>query len=123
MDLSALVSSKGLLNRGFRNLRCLYADPGGGLREARQIWRSDRGNPRVEIVRGKPDFRGKICLRMAHGVTVVYHLAAARGEKILSGRVYEFPWVTTRNLLDACHHPWNCQTVRHAKFIFSLLQR
>jgi len=92
---------EGLLNRGFRNLRCLMR-PGGDSAKLAKYGGQIGGNPRVEIVRGNLLSR-EDCLRMAHGVTVVYHLAAARGEKSFPD-AFMNSVVTTRNLLDACHH-------------------
>jgi nucleoside-diphosphate-sugar epimerase len=91
----------GLLNQGFRNLRCLMR-PGGDSAKLAKYADQIGGNARVEIVRGNLLSR-EDCLRMAHGVAVVYHLAAARGEKSFPD-AFMNSVVTTRNLLDACHH-------------------
>jgi len=92
---------KGLLNHGFRNLRCLMR-PGGDSAKLAKYADQIGGNAHVEIVRGNLLSR-EDCLCAAHGATVVYHLAAARGEKSFPD-AFMNSVVTTRNLLDACHH-------------------
>src|SRR5690348_2001307 len=92
---------EGLLNHGFRNLRCLMR-PGGDSARLAKYADQIGGNARVEIVRGNLLSR-EDCLRAAQGVAVIYHLAAARGEKSFPD-AFMNSVVTTRNLLDACRH-------------------
>jgi nucleoside-diphosphate-sugar epimerase len=98
-----LVSS--LIDLGFRNLRCfartrsakLFSDPvtdghhstGGVLDEA----------ARVEGFRGNLLSR-EDCDTAARGARVIFHLAAARGEKSIP-EAFRNSVVTTRNLLEA----------------------
>jgi nucleoside-diphosphate-sugar epimerase len=90
---------EGLLNHGFRNLRCLMR-PGGDSAKLAKYADQIGGNARVEIVRGNLLSR-EDCLRISQSVAVVYHLAAARGEKSVPD-AFMNSVVTTRNLLDAC---------------------
>src|SRR3954469_25028804 len=70
---------EGLLNYGFRNLRCLMR-PGGNPEKLTKYAEQIGGNARVEIIYGNLLSR-EDCLRATQGVALVYHLAAARGEK------------------------------------------
>jgi nucleoside-diphosphate-sugar epimerase len=90
-----------LLNHGFRNLRCLMR-PGGDSAKLAKYADQIGGTARVEIVRGNLLSR-EDCLRATQGVAVIYHLAAARGEKSFPD-AFMNSVVTTRNLLDACRH-------------------
>lgn len=92
---------EGLLNHGFRNLRCLMR-PGGDSAKLAKYADQIGGTARVEIVRGNLLSR-EDCLRATQGVAVIYHLAAARGEKSFPD-AFMNSVVTTRNLLDACRH-------------------
>jgi len=92
----------GLLARGFRNVRCL-ARPSSDTARLDAIARQH--GARIQMFNGnllsRPD-----CLAAARGVAVVYHLAAARGEKSFPD-AFMNSVVTTRNLLDAALHH-NC---------------
>src|SRR3954469_711500 len=68
-----------LLNHGFRNLRCLMR-PGGNPQEFAKYADQLGGTARVEIIYGNLLSR-EDCLRATQGIALVYHLAAARGEK------------------------------------------
>ena len=87
---------QGLLNRGFRNLRCLVR-PTGNLARIERLHRPS--GARVEIVRGnllsRPD-----CDAAAKDVALILHLAAGTGEKSFPN-AFMNSVVTTRNLLDA----------------------
>lgn len=85
-----------LLDRGFRNLRC-FARPAGHLTKAGRA--SHRGDPRVEVIEGNLLSAGD-CTTAATGATVIFHLAAGRGEKSFPD-AFMNSVVTTRNLLDA----------------------
>jgi len=84
-----------LLERGFRNVRCLARrHPGHVADLARR-----RNGVRVEIVEGNLLSRAD-CATAAAGAAVIYHLAAACGEKSFPDAFLNSV-VTTRNLLDA----------------------
>ncbi len=87
-----------LLNFGFRNIRCLSrsSERAGWLRALANRWR-DRAQ--VEILVGNLLSR-RDCTFISDGAAVIYHLAAARGEKSFPD-AYMNSVVTTRNLLDA----------------------
>jgi nucleoside-diphosphate-sugar epimerase len=91
---SALV--KALLAEGFRNLRCLVRSPTrlGGLESSIEIHRGGS----VQLVPGNLLSRGD-CARAAQEAKVIFHLAAARGEKSFS-EAFRNSVVTTRNLLE-----------------------
>ena len=87
-----------LVERGFRRLRC-FVRPSS---ETTGLEAIARRRPGVEIVRGNLLSRSD-CMRAAEGAAVVYHLAAAKGEKSFSDSFLNSV-VTTRNLLDATLH-------------------
>jgi nucleoside-diphosphate-sugar epimerase len=90
-----------LVARGLRNIRC-FARPSSNtsrLEAAIAGVRRDHG-ARVELVTGNLLSRDD-CAAAVNGVAVVYHLAAARGEKSIPD-AFMNSVVTTRNLLDAC---------------------
>ncbi len=82
-----------LLDRGFRNIRCLTRSM-EGLATVGDVGRT------IHIVRGNLLSREK-CIEATQNVSVVLHLAAGRGEKFYP-EAYLNSVVTTRNLLDAC---------------------
>jgi nucleoside-diphosphate-sugar epimerase len=87
-----------LLDRGFRNLRCL-ARPSSDVSKLQALASRYDGRARVDITTGnllsRPD-----CVNMTRDVAVVIYLAAARGEKSVPD-AFMNSVVTTRNLLDA----------------------
>ena len=84
-----------LLERGFRNVRCFARrHPAHVADLARR-----RNGVRIEIVEGNLLSRAD-CTTAAAGAAVIYHLAAARGEKSFPDAFLNSV-VTTRNLLDA----------------------
>jgi nucleoside-diphosphate-sugar epimerase len=85
---------RSLLDRGYRNLRCL-SRPSSPATAQMDV----PDGARVEIVRGNLLSRDD-CAAAAKDVAVVYHLAAARGEKSFPD-AFMNSVVTTRNLLDA----------------------
>lgn len=90
-----------LVARGLRNLRC-FARPSSNtsrLEAAVAAVRKEQG-ARVELMSGNLLSRDD-CARAVRDVAVVYHLAAARGEKSIPD-AFMNSVVTTRNLLDAC---------------------
>lgn len=87
-----------LRGRGFRRVRCLTRS--GIDASLTGNWANGRGE--LEVMRGNLLSR-EDCARAVQGATVVYHLAAARGEKSFSD-AYLNSVVTTRNLLDALVH-------------------
>ena len=85
-----------LVQRDFRNVRCLVrrADDAQVVRDALPA----RMSAHLDVVTGNLLSRDD-CARLADGVTVIYHLAAGRGD--MFGDVFMNSVVTTRNLLDA----------------------
>src|SRR5271154_1355480 len=88
-----------LLDRGFRNLRCLTRS---GSEHARieAIVKSRPHGARIEIVKGNL-LSCQDCEAASKDVALVYHLAAGTGEKSFPDS-FMSSVVTTRNLLDAC---------------------
>jgi len=86
-----------LLDRGFTNLRCLVR-PAGYLEAMEE---NARINPvaKIDIIKGNLQSQ-ETCKSIVEGVSVIYHLAAARGEKSYPD-AYSNSVITTRNLLDA----------------------
>lgn len=92
---SRVVAS--LLNGGFTNLKCLVR-PSGNLAQLEKIIHA-HPKARISILKGNLQSR-EDCARAAEGVSVIYHLAAGRGEKSYPD-AYMNTVITTRNLLDA----------------------
>lgn len=93
---SRLVES--LLGMGFRNLRCLVR-PSSTVATLQAVSSRSRESARVEVVKGNLLSR-EDCSAATKGAAVIFHLAAARGEKSYPD-AYMNSVVTTRNLLDA----------------------
>jgi nucleoside-diphosphate-sugar epimerase len=87
-----------LLDRGFRNVRCL-ARPSSDLTTLNRIASGVRNGARVEVIQGNLLSRDD-CAAAARDIAVIFHLAAARGEKSFPDAFLNSV-VTTRNLLDA----------------------
>lgn len=86
-----------LLNYGFVNLRC-FVRPSSNLENLNKII-SSYSKAKIEVVKGNllsPDD----CKKATEGVSVIFHLAAGRGDKSYPN-AYMNSVVTTRNLLDA----------------------
>jgi nucleoside-diphosphate-sugar epimerase len=88
-----------LLDLGFRNLRCL-ARPSIKMDGLDEIVRTHENGAQVEILTGNL-LSPQDCAVAVEGVTVVFHLAAGKGEKSFPDAFLNSV-VTTRNLLDAC---------------------
>lgn len=88
-----------LLALGFRNLRC-SARPSSDSAKMDAMLRRTGSSARIEICKGNLLSRDD-CMNAAKDVAVVYHLAAARGEKSFPD-AFMNSVVTTRNLLEAC---------------------
>jgi len=88
---------RGLLDRGFRNVRCL-ARPGSDVSNLENLAK-ERSGARVDVFRGNLLSQAD-CLGAAQSASVIIHLAAARGEKSFPDAVLNSV-VTTRNLLEA----------------------
>jgi nucleoside-diphosphate-sugar epimerase len=86
-----------LLDRGFRNLRC-FARPSSDVTTFEAIAGRFDGS-KVEVIEGNLLSRDD-CIAATRDVTVVFHLAAARGEKSFPD-AFMNSVVTTRNLLEA----------------------
>jgi Nucleoside-diphosphate-sugar epimerases len=84
-----------LQGRGFRRIRCLTRS----RIDSSLNGNSANGRGELEVRHGNLLSR-EDCARAVQGAAVVYHLAAARGEKSFS-EAYMNSVVTTRNLLDA----------------------
>ena len=88
-----------LLERGFRDVRCLVRASGGaGRLEAIQPRLVGAGN--LRLIRGNLLSRDD-CRLAAKDVRVIYHVAAGRGEKLVAD-AFMNSVITTRNLLEAC---------------------
>lgn len=92
---SRLVAS--LLDKGFRNLRCMVRSSGNTSVLAGLS--GNGGEARVEIFRGNL-LSIEDCTAASQDATVIFHLAAGRGEKSFPD-AYLNSVVTTRNLLEA----------------------
>jgi nucleoside-diphosphate-sugar epimerase len=88
-----------LLNHGFRNLRCL-ARSSSKMEGLDEILRAHENSAQVEIMMGNL-LSAQDCAAAVEGATVVFHLAAGKGEKSFPDAFINSV-VTTRNLFDAC---------------------
>jgi len=87
-----------LAELGFRNIRC-FARPLSDMARFQTIARSLGDGVNLEVVTGNLLSR-EDCLRATKDVAVVFHLAAARGEKSFPD-AFMNSVVTTRNLVEA----------------------
>lgn len=88
-----------LLDLGFTNLRC-FVRPSSNVSSLENIAKSRCGESiRLEIIEGNL-LSPEDCEKAARDVSVIYHLAAGRGEKSYPNS-YMNSVVTTRNLLEA----------------------
>ncbi len=87
-----------LLDLGFTNLRCFVRATASASKLRRRLSQHSRG-VNVEIMQGNL-LSPADCARASAGVSVVYHLAAGRGEKSYPDAFLNSV-VTTRNLLEA----------------------
>jgi nucleoside-diphosphate-sugar epimerase len=90
-----------LVQHGFRNLRAIVR-PSSDVSGLEALVRRLPPGARVEVVTGNLLSR-EACAAAARGVAIVFHLAAARGDKSVPD-AFMNSVVTTRNLLDACLH-------------------
>lgn len=86
-----------LLKYGFTNLRCLVRPSSNLVALERLV--SSYPSATIDIIKGNLQSRDD-CKRITEAVSVIYHLAAGRGEKSYPD-AYMNSVVTTRNLLDA----------------------
>jgi nucleoside-diphosphate-sugar epimerase len=86
-----------LLQGGFTNLRC-FVRPSSKLGRLEKVLASNPNSQHVEILSGDLLSRDD-CRKAAHGVSVIYHLAAGI-EKSFAGAFMNSA-LATRNLLDA----------------------
>jgi nucleoside-diphosphate-sugar epimerase len=93
---SKLVES--LLDRGFRNLRCLIR-PSSSVAKLEVLSGHYHDRVCIDVVRGNLLSR-EDCIAATKDVAVIIHLAAARGEKSFPD-AFMNSVVTTRNLLEA----------------------
>jgi nucleoside-diphosphate-sugar epimerase len=89
-----------LLDRGFRNLRCLTRLPGKMAKL--ETLRDSPDDDRIELMVGNLLSR-EDCLAATKNVAVIFHLAAGRGEKSVPD-AFMNSVVATRNLLEAAAH-------------------
>src|SRR5436853_26029 len=89
---------EGLIDRGFRSIRCL-ARPSSDVSRLEAVAARHRDRARVEVVKGNLLSR-EDCAAVTKDVAVIFHLAAARGEKSIPD-AFVNSVVTTRNLLEA----------------------
>ena len=71
-----------LIELGFQNLRC-FVRPTGNVPKLEALQRRFAESARIEIFKGNLLSRDD-CGRAVEGVSVVYHLAAGRGEKMVA---------------------------------------
>ena len=90
-----------LLDRGFRNLRC-FVRASSKVPHLKDMASRNNG-ARIEFVKGNLLSRVD-CEHATRDVAVIYHLAAARGEKSVPD-AFMNSVVTTRNLMEAAL-PW-----------------
>jgi nucleoside-diphosphate-sugar epimerase len=88
-----------LVDHGYRNLRVMVR-PSSDVARLEAAARHRALSTRIEVVTGNLLSRDD-CAAAAAGVALVFHLAAARGEKSVPD-AFMNSVVTTRNLLDAC---------------------
>src|SRR5262245_25725062 len=84
-----------LLDRGYQNLRC-FARPSSAVDRLQSLYRSATAKTRVEVITGNL-LSQEDCMSAIDGATVIYHVAAGRGEKFIPDAFLNSV-VTTRNL-------------------------
>jgi nucleoside-diphosphate-sugar epimerase len=87
-----------LLGRGFRNLRC-FVRPSSNLEKLESVVGRYGSDARIDLIKGNL-LSSEDCVRATRNVTVIYNLAAGRGEKAFPD-AFMNSVVTTRNLLEA----------------------
>lgn len=87
-----------LLEMGFGNLRCFVRSPQSAVKLG-SIAHEAEGAPKIDIVQGNLLSRDD-CARATEGASVIFHLAAGRGEKSYPD-AFMNSVVTTRNLIEA----------------------
>jgi nucleoside-diphosphate-sugar epimerase len=87
-----------LLNRGFLNLRC-FARPSSDATKLEMLSNNNCYGARIRVVRGNLLYLDD-CAAAANDARVIFHLAAARGEKSFPDAFLNSV-VTTRHLLEA----------------------
>jgi nucleoside-diphosphate-sugar epimerase len=87
-----------LLDHGFRNLRC-FVRSSSGLARVKALSGRCREGASIEVTNGNLLSR-EDCVAATKDVAVIFHLAAARGEKSAAD-AFMNSVVTTRNLLEA----------------------
>lgn len=88
---------EGLLDLGFRNLRC-FVRPSNAMSRCEAQFRAREG-VRIEVVKGNLLSR-EDCIAAMKGATVIFHLAASKNADSFP-EAYMNSVVTTRNLLEA----------------------
>lgn len=88
---------RNLLDRGFRNIRC-FTRPSSNAAVVKAMAGLRRDGANVDVIEGNLLSRGD-CLAATRDAAVIFHLAAARGEKSFPD-AFMNSVVTTRNLLE-----------------------
>ncbi len=88
-----------LLERGFRNLRC-FTRASSEVARVEALSARHRNGTRVEVIKGNL-LSHEDCAAATKDAAIIFHLAAARGEKSFPDAFLNSV-VTTRNLLEAC---------------------
>jgi nucleoside-diphosphate-sugar epimerase len=88
-----------LLDYGFRNIRC-FLRPSGNIAKLEALIQRRNASALIHLVRGNLLSR-KDCQEAVSNASVVYHLAAGRGEKLFAD-AFMNSVVTTRNLMEGC---------------------
>src|SRR5260370_33732959 len=88
-----------LVERGFRNLRC-FSRPSGFSGKFDPLANLQRNGVQIHVMRGNL-LSPEDCLAATKDVSLIYHLAAGRGEKSYPD-AFMNSVVTTRNLMEAC---------------------
>lgn len=86
-----------LIDYGFTNLKCLVR-PSSNLASLEKVIENKK-DAKIEVIKGNLQSRAD-CDRCVDGVSLIYHLAAGRGEKSYAD-AYMNSVVTTRNILEA----------------------
>ena len=87
-----------LIGRGFSHIRC-FVRPSSNVSVVDNLRKLSCNSQRIEIIEGNL-LSPEDCARAVEDVSVIYHLAAGRGEKFVPD-AFMNSVVTTRNLLEA----------------------
>ena len=88
-----------LLDRGFRNIRCFARASSGGSTRLKTLFAPSHPEQHIDVISGNL-LSPEDCYNATRDVSVIFHLAAGRGEKSFPD-AFMNSVVTTRNLLEA----------------------